>query len=217
MCDLSGCDLQLAVFLLLSLFWTKHHPHHQIATTNNAPEQLHQAATTFTTTNPTSQASPRLPFSNDAQHRGGLLTACAFLFGRIAAFPREERIKGGSRPLFLRPIGERGPAPEVILIRIFAYPPLPRGIKGRTRAGCSQSSRGVSQVSSSLRLFKQVWSSCRRIVVLGPIAVCPWGNEPSVGAKVIRSRSRDHASGTERPPSPLRPQASTIIPPPYPR
>ena len=32
-------------------------------------------------------------------------------------------------------MGERGSAREVILIRKLAYPPLPRGIKGRTRAG----------------------------------------------------------------------------------
>ena len=68
---------------MLSLFWTKHHPNNQIATTNNAPEQLHQTATTFTSTNPTSQALPHPPFSNDAQqrpnHHGKPPTTFAFL------------------------------------------------------------------------------------------------------------------------------------------
>ena len=40
----SRCDLQIAVFLLLSLFWTQTRRHHQIATTNNA--------STTTTTQP---------------------------------------------------------------------------------------------------------------------------------------------------------------------
>ena len=51
---------------------------------------------------------------------------------RLPFRERGKRIKGGSRPFFLRPMGERGPAPEGILIRIFAYAPLPRGIKRRT-------------------------------------------------------------------------------------
>ena len=52
-----GCDLQIAVFLLLSLFWTKTRRHHQNASTttttqprHHSPtthEQLHQTATTF--------------------------------------------------------------------------------------------------------------------------------------------------------------------------
>ena len=33
----TGCDLQIAVFLLLSLFWTKTRRHHQNATTKTPP------------------------------------------------------------------------------------------------------------------------------------------------------------------------------------
>ena len=87
------------------------------------------------------------------------------------------------------------------MIRIFAYGPLPRGIKGAHTGGLrSESLFGllVFLVSQS-GLFVVVSSSW----VLLPFTVCLWGNEPSVGAKVISPRSRDHASWTERPPSPL--------------
>ena len=111
MCDLSGCDLQLAVFLLLSLFWTKHHsttkspppttpPNNFTRPPLPSPPQTqprkHRLARHSPTTpkqRPSIAAdfSPPSPSSSrptSAQNRGGLLTACAFLYGRIATFPR---------------------------------------------------------------------------------------------------------------------------------
>ena len=58
------------------------------------------------------------------------------------------RIKGGSRPIFLRPMGERGSAPEVILIRIFAYPGYKRDINDGSQFVHLW---GVFPTSSSLR------------------------------------------------------------------
>ena len=55
------------------------------------------------------------------------------------------------------------------MIRIVAYAPLPRGIKGAHTGGLRYC------------LFVVASSSW----VLLPFTVCLWGNEPSVGAKVI--------------------------------
>ena len=146
----TGCDLQIAVFLLLSLFWTKHH-----STTKSPPP------TTPRTTPPdrhylhphkpnlASIASPAIlqQRPTSAQNSGGFLTPSAFLHRGIVTFCK---IFGetGSRPLFLRPMGERGSAPEVMLIRIFAYPGYKRDINDGSQLVHLW---GVFPTSSSLR------------------------------------------------------------------
>ena len=181
MCDLLGLRSSVSRFSFAVVILDQTPLHHQIATINNAPEQLHQTATTFTPTNPTSQASPRLPFSNDAQqrpsiaadfsppspsssrptsaqNRGGLLTACAFLYGRIANFPRNSD-QGRFTPPFppsngqawLRPRGDFDPK-----ITIPAPPSVYKGTytggfeSGLFSFSLLESRRGVSE--GSLRL-----------------------------------------------------------------
>ena len=138
MCDLTGCDLQIAVFLLLSLFWTKHHSttkspppttppnnstrpplpsppqtqprkhrlaRHSPTTPNNGPA----IAADFPPPSPSSfTASNTPPVDAERRTRSAIIAERVEPRVRIAAFRGRKRIAGASRPLFLRPMGERG-------------------------------------------------------------------------------------------------------------
>ena len=72
MCDSSGLRrFELAIFLFSIIILDQSPPNNQIATTNNAPKQLHQTTTTFAPSppqpHPANIASP--PFSNDARQQ----------------------------------------------------------------------------------------------------------------------------------------------------
>ena len=64
----------------------------------------------------------------------------------MVTFYANIRIKGGSRPLCLRPMGERGSAPEPSVIRIFAYP----GYKGAYTGGFNALRSSFLSVSGGL-------------------------------------------------------------------
>ena len=144
----TGCDLQVAVFLLLSLFWTTTKRHHTTQATSNNDS--------------TSPASHRPPSFSTRQHRitrhlsqpANIASPCFFLLltpiiaessdgtphkqafrrGKTMTVYANIWIKGGSRPLFFRPLGERGSAHRPSVIQIFAYAGYKRGVHSRVQS-----------------------------------------------------------------------------------
>ena len=84
----------------------------------------------------------------------------------MVTFYANIRIKGGSRPLFLRPMGERGSAPEPSVIRIFAYP----GYKGAYTGGFK--SFFVPKASSFLQLFVPTSQASYESSHVGELCLC---------------------------------------------
>ena len=76
----TGCDLQIAVFLLLSLFWTKTRRRHQNAyTTTTTQPRRHSPTTPKPQTQP--QASPRRYSSSSSRSASLRISACGLLIG----------------------------------------------------------------------------------------------------------------------------------------
>ena len=118
------------MFLLLSLFWTKHHPNNQIATTNNAPnnstrpplpsppqpnlasiaspailKRRHTTPqpprqTSHHLRHPPSQPATTQPVDAERRTRSAIIAERVEPRVRIAAFPREETDRGSFTPPF---------------------------------------------------------------------------------------------------------------------
>ena len=111
----------------------------------------------------------------------------------MVTFYANIRIKGGSRPLFLRPMGERGSAPEPSVIRIFAYP----GYKGAYTGGFSllllaarlvKSRRGSRSLSKSSS-FLQVKLPSRSSHV-GELCLCRFFVPTRLSSSFLRVKSQ---------------------------
>jgi len=110
-------------------------------------------------------------------------------------------IKGGSRPLFFRPMGERGSAHRPSVIQIFAYAGYKRGVHTRFTLFLFVWMRFAPFLLGSLHLHGPLLSSA---LVFGWSFLFSWALLPSTtregepGAGTISPRSRDCADGTER-------------------